>query len=83
MEPKDYSNMDRPAIYRMKVRGRFGKSWSEYFNGLTITDEKHKDGAALTVLSGVIPDQAALHGLIQKFRDLGLVIVEIQMVEYE
>ena len=83
MDGVPYSSMDRPATYQIKVQGRFGTNWSEYFGGMEITTEQHESGITVTVLTGVVPDQAALHGLIQKFRDLGLTIIQIQFLNFE
>jgi hypothetical protein len=54
--------------YEIRVGARLGSRWAAWFDGLTITDED--DGT--TVISGPVADQAALHGLLQKLRDLGI-----------
>ena len=65
--------------YSIKVKGHLDRTWSEWFDGMTIT---HLD-CGETVLSGHIPDQAALHGLIVKVRDLGLPLIAVDPVEPE
>jgi len=61
------------------VRGQLDEHWSEWFEGLALTHTAQGN----TVLSGVVVDQAALHGLLAKLRDLGLSIVSVNAVETE
>lgn len=60
-------------IYQIKVKGRLQEDWTEWFGGLSISHE----GSGLTVLTGPVVDQSALHGLLVKIRDLGLPIVSV------
>lgn len=60
-------------IYHIRVEGHLGESWSPWFQGMAIRHEETGD----TVLSGALPDQAALHGVLMKIRDLGLPLVEV------
>ena len=62
--------------YEITVKGALGSIWSEWFDGLTI----HKQAGA-TVLSGTVPDQAALHGLLIRVRDLNLPLLSIRCLE--
>ncbi|HEY4689019.1 MAG TPA: hypothetical protein VIK33_06885 [Anaerolineae bacterium] len=71
-------SLDQPATYHIKVWGRLDASWSDYFDGLTITAEKTSEGLTLTTLSGTVADQAALHGLLARIRDLGLQLLLVQ-----
>lgn len=66
-----------PARYRIRVGGLLGEHWSAWFDGLTLTNLS--DGS--TSLSGTIADQAALHGLLDKVRNLGLVLVSVELVD--
>ncbi|HEX2576828.1 MAG TPA: hypothetical protein VHK88_10810 [Aquihabitans sp.] len=59
--------------YEIRVSGRLSSRWGTWFDGLTLTNED--DGT--TVLSGPVVDQAALHGLLQKLRDLGLTLLAL------
>ena len=59
--------------YEIRVSGRLGSRWAAWFDGLTITNED--DGT--TVISGPVVDQAALHGLLQKLRDLGITLLSL------
>ncbi len=62
------------SVYEIRVKGHLGGRWSEWFDGLEITNLEN--GEAL--LSGEIADQAALHGVLAKVRDLGLPLVAVR-----
>jgi hypothetical protein len=62
------------AVYRIRVRGIVGEQWSEWLAGLTITPQA--DGT--TLLVGPLRDQAALHGLLNKIRDMGLPLLSVE-----
>ncbi|MDJ0356904.1 hypothetical protein [Paenarthrobacter sp. PH39-S1] len=66
-----------PAGYRLRVNGHLDDHWSAWFDGLTLVTES--DGT--TSLTGLIHDQAVLHGLLTKVRDLGLVLVSVESVD--
>ncbi|MCO6450769.1 MAG: hypothetical protein J5I90_08270 [Caldilineales bacterium] len=55
-------------IYQIRLKGHLDERWTDWFDGLTITQEANGD----TLLTGPVIDQAALHGLLRKVRDLGL-----------
>jgi hypothetical protein len=59
--------------YAIRVEGRLPSRWSAWFDGLVVTTED--DGT--TVISGPVVDQAALHGLLQKLRDIGIPLVSL------
>ena len=61
----------------IRVKGRIDEHWSDWFGGLTITHTDQNE----TVLAGPVADQAALHGLLAKVRDLGLPIVSVRLSE--
>ena len=65
------SSKRKPMRYRIRVKGHLGPQWSEWFDQMTVILEA--DGT--TTLSGPIVDQAALHGLLVKVRDLGLELI--------
>ena len=60
--------------YEIRLKGHLGPRWSDWFDGLTLTH--HSDGT--TLLSGSVVDQAALHGLLAKVRDLGLPLIAVR-----
>jgi hypothetical protein len=74
---RSQSRRDLPRIYEIRIDGHLGGQWSDWFDGLTITLED--DGQ--TLLTGPVVDQAALHGLLRKVRDLGLPLLSITRVE--
>ena len=75
LEPKP--TPDQPMVYQIRLKGHLGAQWTDWFEGLTITLEDDGD----TLLTGPVVDQAALHGLLKKVRDLGLPLVSISSVE--
>ena len=71
------TNPSQPVIYQIRIRGHLGSQWTDWFEGLTITLEE--DGT--TLLSGPVVDQAALHGLLRKVRDLGMPLLSVCPLE--
>ena len=69
--------MATPQAYEICVEGRLGSEWSDWFDGLTITNEPR----GRMMLSGALPDQAALHGILIKIRNLGLPLLSVRRVE--
>lgn len=68
-----------PMIYEIKIRGTLDESWSEWFDGMEI--QPQAGGATLTRLRGPVEDQAALHGVLQKLRDLHLPLISLNLIE--
>jgi hypothetical protein len=66
-----------PAVYQLRIAGRLDHHWSAWFGGLTLTHED--DGT--TSLAGVITDQAELHGLLTRIRDLGVTLISVALVD--
>lgn len=66
---------DQPTQYQIRLKGTLDSSWSDWFDGFTITIQ---DGE--TLLVGVVCDQSALHGILTKINDLGLPIVSIEKI---
>ena len=63
-------------IYQIRIKGHLGYQWTEWFEGLTITLEDNGD----TLVTGAVVDQAALHGLLKKVRDLGMPLISVLQV---
>lgn len=64
---------DAPRVYQIRLEGHLGGQWTEWFDGLAITLAENGD----TLLTGPVVDQAALHGLLRKVRNLGLPLVSV------
>ena len=64
------------SFYRIRVKGRLDGRWSDWFDGLEITNLENGEA----MLSGEIVDQAALHGVLAKVRDLNLALVAVSRV---
>lgn len=62
-----------PEYYEIKIKGQFKPAWAEWFAGLTLTLLEGDE----TLLSGVLPDQAALHGLLERIRDLNIPLISV------
>jgi hypothetical protein len=70
-------NQYEPGLYEIRIKGHLDDRWADWFEGLTITLEDNGD----TLLSGPVVDQAALHGLLKKVRDLGMPLVSVSPLE--
>jgi hypothetical protein len=66
-----------PRQYEIRVKGHVKSHWAAWFDGLTLTQES--DGT--TVIHGPVEDQAALHGLLRKVRDVGLPLISVNHIE--
>jgi len=67
---------DQPARYQIRIMGALDQSWSEWFDGFTISQQNCE-----TLLVGQVLDQAALHGILAKINDLGLAIISVERIE--
>jgi len=62
-----------PEYYEIRIKGRLGQRWSDWFSNLKMTDLEEDE----TLLSGMLPDQAALHGLLERIRDLNITLISV------
>ncbi len=70
------ADASHPMAYQIRITGQLGSRWADWFEGLTIT----LDGGD-TLITGPVVDQAALHGLLKRVRDLGMPLVSVSPVE--
>ena len=67
---------DQPLVYQIRIKGHLGQKWTDWFDGLTITQEENGN----TLLIGSVIDQAELYGLLKKVRDLGIPLLSVNSV---
>jgi hypothetical protein len=66
----------QPMVYQIRIKGHLGSQWTDWFGGLTITLEDNGE----TLLTGPVVDQAALHGVLKKVRDLAMPLISVSPV---
>jgi hypothetical protein len=66
----------QPEVYQIRIKGHLSPQWTHWFDGLSITLEE--DGN--TLLTGIVVDQAALHGILKKVRDLGIPLLSVNSI---
>ena len=67
----------QPMVYQIRIKGHLGRQWTDWFEGLTITLEDNGD----MLLTGPVVDQAALHGLLKKVRDLAMPLISVNRMK--
>ena len=76
-EQQSNPEADQRTVYQFKLKGHLGQQWMNWFEGLTVTLEE--DGN--TLLSGIVVDQSALHGILKKIRDLGMPLLSMNTID--
>ncbi len=71
------SDPGQPMVYQIRIKGHLGHEWSDWFEGLAITLQDNGE----TLLTGSVVDQAALHGLLRKVRDVGMPLLSVIRVQ--
>ena len=70
-------NPSQPMVYQIRIKGHLGRQWTDWFEGLAITLEDNGE----TLITGPVVDQAALHGVLKKVRDLEMPLVSVIRVK--
>ena len=71
------TDLGQPMVYQIRIKGHLGRNWTDWFEGLVVTLEDNGE----TLLSGPVVDQAALHGLLRKVRNLGMSLISVNRIE--
>ena len=75
--PNSKTDPRQPMVYHIRIQGHLGSEWTDWFEGLTLTREDNGE----TLLHGPVLDQAALHGLLRKVRDIGLILLSVTLMK--
>ena len=73
--------LNQPATYQIKVQGQLSRRWAVQFDDMAITTGSKDDDPAITIITGTVVDQAALHGLLNRIRDLNLPLLLVKRME--
>lgn len=76
-ERNPLTGSEQTTIYQIRIKGHLGCQWSDWFGGMNITLLDDDE----TLLTGPVVDQAALHGVLRKVRDLGMPLISVSRVE--
>jgi hypothetical protein len=74
---KPETNPNQPIVYQIRINGHLDRRWGDWFEGMSIALEANGD----TLITGPVVDQAALHGLVKKVRDLGLPLISVNRLD--
>ena len=74
---------DKPAVYRIRVKGNLDESWSSRLSGMRIVQDENVKHRDVTILFGYLSDQAALSGVLNSLYDLGLTILSVECLNEE
>ena len=75
-----FPTLTQPSTYRIRISGYIANGWSDYMAGFREVHTQ-EDGSNVTELTGIVPDQSALFGLLLHIRDLGLPLISVEFIE--
>ena len=78
MNPINFSGRNE---YEIKVKGHLDEEWSSWFEGLAIATGCSEDGTPITTFTGPIADQAALHGVLARIRDINMPLISVTPIQ--
>lgn len=67
-------------IYQIEIQGWLDERWSDWFDGMTITQQNNSDGSATTIIKGAVADQSALRGILTRLWDLNLTLISVYQI---
>ncbi len=73
-------SVDQPIEYEIEIQGRLEERWSPWFDDMDITVKNQTSGPTVTILRGMVADQAALHGVLNRIRDLNIPLISVQLI---
>ena len=73
--------LETPSTYRIRVQGRVDSSWADRLGGMTVNEDSSYDQAAVTVLEGHLPDQAALSGVLNTLYEMHLPLLSVESLD--
>jgi hypothetical protein len=73
--------LDQPGTYEIRVPGRLDETWAEWFDGMAITVESDDKGPTITTLTGVVADEAALQGMLDRLYSIGLRLLSVVRIK--
>jgi hypothetical protein len=79
MSPK--ITFDQPGRYRIRIQGKLDERWTAYFGEMKIELQSDAEGLPVTILTGTLPDQAAVQGELQKLYNLGFPLIGVEKLE--
>jgi hypothetical protein len=72
--------LDEPAVYQIQIQGRLNESWSRWFDDMEIAVKSDANRPTITSLTGEVADQSALHGVLNRIRDLNIPLISVQLI---
>ncbi len=73
-------SVDQPIEVEIEIQGRLEERWSPWFDDMDITVKNQTSGPTVTILRGMVADQAALHGVLNRIRDLNIPLISVQLI---